>query len=94
MNEELQITRRHLPQRILKEVTYFVTFRVVKEEKLSIEEQTLVLKHLKDGNGKFYTLIAGVVMYDSVHLLFVPMKRYSLRNIFKGSKGYQPEKLS
>jgi len=85
-NEELKITRRHLPHWTLKGATYFVTFRTVRGE-LSVEEQKLVLEHIIEGNEKFYTLIAAVVMPDHAHLLLTPREEYSLSRIMKGIKG-------
>ncbi len=85
-NEELKITRRHLPHWTLKGATYFVTFRTVRGE-LSVEEQKLVLEHIIEGNEKFYTLIAAVVMPDHAHLLLTPKEEYSLSRIMKGIKG-------
>ena len=83
---QLQITRRKLPHWELKDSTYFVTFRTAQGE-LSVDEQKLVLEHIKEDNGKFYTLIAVIVMPDHVHLLLTPRGEYVLSRIMKGIKG-------
>jgi len=92
-DEEIKITRRHLPHWKLKGATYFITFRTVQGE-LSIEEQKLVLKHIVDGNEKFYTLIAVIVMPDHVHLLLTPNEGYDLSRITKGIKGASARQLN
>jgi putative transposase len=70
-----------------------VTFRVADEE-LSMEEQAEVLKHVKNGNNTFYTLIACIVMPDHVHVVFMSDKNYSLSTIMKGIKGVSAYRLS
>ena len=90
---ELQIKRRHLPHWTLKGATYFVTFRTAKGE-ISIEEQKLVLKHTIDGNEKFYTLIAAIVMPDHIHLLLTPIVGYNLSRIMKNIKGVSARQLN
>lgn len=92
-DEELKIARRHLPHWTLKGATYFVTFRAANGE-LSIDEQKLVLEHIIEGNEKFYTLIAAVVMPDHVHLLLTPNERYNLNRIMKGIKGVSARQLN
>jgi REP element-mobilizing transposase RayT len=90
---DLQITRRHLPHWTLKGATYFVTFRTAQGD-LSIEEQKLVLKHIIEGNGEFYTLIAAIVMPDHVHLLLTPKEEYNLSRIIRGIKGASARQLN
>jgi REP element-mobilizing transposase RayT len=91
--DELKITQRHLPHWELSGSTYFVTFRL-KDGVMNKEEQIIVLEHIKDGNGKFYTLIAVVVMPDHVHLLFIPKEGYTLSRIMKGIKGVSSHKIN
>jgi putative transposase len=93
INDGLQISRRKLPHWTLKESTYFVTFRTI-QGKLSIENQQLVLEHIINDNGKFYILIAAVVMPDHVHLLLIPMGKYQLSRIMKGIKGKTARQLN
>ena len=82
----LEKTRRRLPHWKLDGSTYFVTFRLAGGE-LSEAERILILDHVKSGNGKFYLLIAAVVMPDHVHLLIQPTDDYDLSRICKGIKG-------
>ncbi|MFI4861337.1 MAG: REP-associated tyrosine transposase [Phycisphaerales bacterium JB063] len=87
MNEpKLTRTRRHLPHWDLPGSTYFVTFRVDRG-RMSESEQRLVLDHIASGDGKFYRLVAAVVMPDHVHLIFQPRDEYSLSRVMKGIKG-------
>ncbi|MBI2485570.1 MAG: transposase, partial [Deltaproteobacteria bacterium] len=91
-NDEIKITRRHLPHWELKGATYFITFRTVQE--LSVEEQKLILNHIVNGNEKFYTLIAVIVMPDHVHLLLTPKEDYDLSRIMKGIKGVSARQIN
>jgi REP element-mobilizing transposase RayT len=86
MEEELKITRRHLPHWELKGAIYFITFRV-KRTRFSLTEIALVLNHIKKGHGSYYQLIAAVVLADHVHLVLKPLKNISLSSILKGMKG-------
>jgi REP element-mobilizing transposase RayT len=90
---ELKIRSRKLPHWTLKGVTYFVTFKTYKG-KLSIDEQELILEHVKEGDSRFYTLIALVVMPDHVHLLLTPIKSYTLSRIMRGIKGVSAHKIN
>ena len=92
-NEKLIIKKRHLPHWTMKDSTYFVTFRT-KQKELSIEEQKLVLKHIIDGNEKFYELISVVVMPDHVHILLKQIGRYGITQIMKGIKGVSARQLN
>ena len=83
---ELRITRRNLPHWTVEGAIYFVTFRL-KSGVLSSADQRIVFNHIKRGDGKFYILIAVVVMPDHVHLIFKPLKEYSLSRVMKGIKG-------
>ncbi|MFH1941915.1 MAG: transposase [bacterium] len=83
---ELQITKRNLPHWTLEGSVYFVTFRL-KTGMLSYEERKIVFCHITRGNGRFYALIAVMVMPDHVHLLFKPLPNYLLSRVMKGIKG-------
>jgi putative transposase len=83
---ELTITKRHLPHWWLTGSVYFVTFRVA-GELLNTSERTLVLKHIRQGDGNFYTLVGCVIMPDHVHVVFAADLGYSLSRIMKGMKG-------
>ncbi len=93
MNGQIEIKRRHLPHWELKGSTYFVTFKIYKIL-LSHDEIKFVLEHLKSGNGKFYKLIAAVVLPDHVHLVIMPHKEYSLSRILKGIKGVAARQIN
>jgi len=98
-NNEFKITRRHLPHWTLKGAIYFVTFRTAKGQTgmsvlLSVEEQKIILRHVIDGNGKFYKLIAVMVMPDHVHIIFEPIEKYNLSRILKGIKGVSARKIN
>ncbi len=93
MNDQIKITRRHLPHWELKGATYFITFRTSRTL-LSLNEIEYVLNHVKIGNGKFYTLIAAVVLEDHVHLVIKPMEGYNLSRILKGIKGVTARQIN
>lgn len=92
MGDELKKTRRNLPHWTIDGAIYFVTFRsyII----LSPVERMLVLDHLQKGNGQFYTLIAGVVMSDHVHILVSPETGYALDRVMKGIKGVSARKIN
>jgi len=83
---DLRITRRRLPHWQQEGSIYFVTFRTEKEP-LSHDELRLVVEHIKSGNGRFYCLLAAVVMPDHVHILIRPNEGIGLSRIMKGIKG-------
>lgn len=90
---ELNINRRHLPHWTMDDVAYFLTFRVKRGE-LSIEEQIMVLNLIKEGDNKFYSLLAVVIMPDHVHLILIPKSGYSLSQIMKGMKGKSAREIN
>ncbi|MBI4546576.1 MAG: transposase [Ignavibacteriae bacterium] len=92
-DETLHITRRHLPHWTLEGSTYFVTFRTQHGE-LSIDEQKAVLEHITSCNGKYYTLIAAIIMPDHVHILLTPTDGFKLSRIMKGIKGASARKIN
>jgi REP element-mobilizing transposase RayT len=94
MLENLNITRRHLPHITLKGATYFVTFRITNDNLLSIEEQKIVLEHIKKGSGKFYSLIACIVLPNHVHIVLTPKQEFSISEIMKGIKGVSARKIN
>jgi putative transposase len=85
-NSALKIRRRNLPHWEFAGSTYFVTFQL-KEGRLSAEEIVSVLEHIKRGDPGYYTLFAGTVMPDHVHVVFCPNEGVSLSRITKGIKG-------
>ncbi len=72
---------------------YFITFTCA-TTRLTIEEQKLVLEHIKEANNKFYLLYAVIVMPTHVHLLLKPNEEYSLSRIMKGIKGVSANKIN
>ena len=89
----LKIHTRHLPHWEVDGAIYFVTFKA-KNTILSIHEQKIVLQHIVEGDNKFYTLIAVIIMPDHVHVLFTPLQAYSLSRIMKGIKGASARKIN
>lgn len=90
---ELKIHSRHLPHWEAEGAVYFITFRTISGE-LTKDEQILTKNHIREGNTKFYNLIAVIVMPDHVHLLMYPLPSYSLRQIMKGMKGASARKIN
>ena len=90
---ELHITRRHLPHWSLNGAPYFITARVAKG-KLVKDEQILVLKHIKRGHKKFYTLVAVIVMPDHLHVIFMADLGFDRKSIMKGIKGASAHKVN
>jgi REP element-mobilizing transposase RayT len=72
---------------------YFVTFRTNRCI-LNERERIAVLKHIKSGRNKFYTLVACVVMPDHVHVIFLADRGYSLTQVMKGMKGVSSHKVN
>jgi REP element-mobilizing transposase RayT len=66
----------------------------VAKEELTAEEQIEVLNHVKNGNEKFYALIACIVMPDHVHVVFMADMNCSLSTIMKGIKGVSAYRLN
>ena len=81
-----KVTRRHLPHLQIEGSTYFITFRLRSGE-MDAGERFTVLSHIKSGHGKFYRLIASVVMPDHVHALLAPLNGFTLDRVLKGTKG-------
>jgi len=93
MNDELKITRRHLPHWTIDGSIYFVTF-YARSVELNENEQRIVLEHIKGGNGWFYDCYAAVVMPNHVHLLLHPKKGYNLSRVMHGIKGASARKIN
>ena len=72
---------------------YFVTF-CAKETVLTEDEQAIVLKHIKEGDGQYYDCYAAIVMPDHVHLLLQPMEGITLSRIMHGIKGVSAHKIN
>lgn len=93
MNDDLKITRRHLPHWTLGGSIYFLTF-CARNLVFSKDEQRIVLEHIEEGNRKFYDCYAAIVMPDHVHLLLRPKEGYSLSRIMHGIKGVSAHKIN
>jgi putative transposase len=90
---EIKIHSRHLPHWQAEGAIYFVTSRLLCGELQKIE-QILVKEHIVDGNKKFYTLLAVIVMPNHVHLLLSPLHALPLQKIMKGMKGVTARKIT
>jgi REP element-mobilizing transposase RayT len=86
-------TRRRLPHWRLDGATYFITFRLLDGE-FCAEEIAVVRDHVIAGDGKFYDLIAVMVMPDHVHAALTPKTGYDLARITKGIKGVSARLLN
>ena len=89
----LTVTRRNLPHWRRNGATYFITFRVLCRE-LTSAERDLLHQHMLAGNGRFYDLVASVIMPDHVHLLLQPTRGYDLAHIMKGIKGASARQIN
>jgi len=90
---ELRITRRHLPHWTLDGSIYFVTARLATRP-LSAPERREVLAHVRSGDGRFYRLVAAVIMPDHLHLLLKPSPGITLSRIMKGIKGVSARRIN
>ena len=93
MNDILKITKGKLPHWTQEDCVYFITFRS-KSTQFSVEERKIILQHIIRGNGKYYKLIATVVMPDHVHILLTPETKFNLSRIMKGIKGVSARKIN
>lgn len=95
MTEEgkLKITRRRLPHWQVSGNVYYVTSCIMNGE-LSHDERRQILDHVVDGQGKFYTLYALIVMPDHIHVLLQPNEGYDLSRVMKGIKGVTARRIN
>ncbi|MCH7700073.1 MAG: transposase [Planctomycetes bacterium] len=92
-------TRRNLPHIQTPGKTYFVTFRVKGDQKLSPNERQIVLQACRFWDGKKIHLHACVIMPDHVHLLFAPQEVkggqwVSLSEILHSIKRYSAREIN
>jgi putative transposase len=81
--------RRRMPHWRLEGATYFVTWRLHKEQpELSAAERTLVASAVRYFEDRRYELLAYVVMNDHIHVLVAPMDPHRLEGIIQGWKSY------
>ena len=93
MTEEIKITRLHLPHWTLDGSIYFVTFCTYVTV-FDAGEQSIVLEHIQEGDGKFYDCYAAVVMPDHVLVLLQPREKFTLSRIMHGIKGVSAHKIN
>jgi putative transposase len=85
-DSDFSILQRKLPHWRLDGATYFITFRLPRGE-FSLDEILLVKNHIVSGNGRFYELLAVMVMPDHVHAMLCPKDGMNLSRITKRMKG-------
>ena len=90
---EIGIYRRKLPHWRLEGSTYYISFKLA-QDVFSQRERQIVLKHIRSGHGRFYTLLACVVMPDHVHTILKPHKGVELSRIMKGIKGVSARQIN
>jgi putative transposase len=85
MDDNLKIHRRRLPHWQLAGATYFITFRIARGT-LTMTERLIALNHIRAGDGRFYDLLATVIMPDHGHVILTPKDGFDLSRIYKGIK--------
>ena len=78
--------KRFLPHYESEGAVYFVTFKL-KAGHLTKSEIAILLEHIKEGDPKYYRLIAAQVMSNHVHLLLTPNDNLTLSKAMKQIKG-------
>jgi len=73
--QSFQVTRRCLPHWQQPGSIYFITWRCKDGNALSPEECQITLSALRHWDGSKWTLLAGVVLPDHVHVLARPLPR-------------------
>jgi REP element-mobilizing transposase RayT len=86
--------RRHLPHLRYSGATYFVTWRLHRDQPpLRPTERTLVADALRYFDGERYDLYAYVVMPDHVHVLVRPLAPFALTPTLFSWKGFTANRL-
>lgn len=94
VSSALHVYRRKLPHWRLDGATYFVTWRLSKDQReLQPEERTIVVGTLMHFDRQRYDLLASVVMNDHVHVLVTPAKDHPLRSILHSWKSFTAHRL-
>lgn len=78
--------RRALPHWTMSGATYYITF-CLGEGQLNDAEISLIIRHIQQGDPRYYTLMAATIMPDHVHLLLTPQPGVNIPRIMKGMKG-------
>ena len=87
--ERFGVYRRKLPHWRLEGGTYFLTWRLHRNQtELKPEERSLVASSLRHFDGSRYKLLAYVVMNDHVHTLVEPLPGYDLSGITHSWKSF------
>src|ERR1700674_4018866 len=93
-NDPLSMYRRRLPHLRLEGATYFVTWRLRKEQiDLSGGERETVAGALRHFDAERYQLIGFVVMNDHVHVVVTPLGTHRLDAIVQSWKSYTANRL-
>lgn len=94
IDEQLRIYRRRLPHFRLPESTYFVTWRIRREQSdLEPRERTAVADSLRHFDAQRYTLFAWVVMNDHVHVVVAPKAEYQLEHLVHSWRSFTTRQL-
>src|SRR6185503_6360625 len=85
MDEEgLRVYRRKLPHWRIDGSTYFVTWRVDRDQSdLTASERTCVAKTIRHFDLVRYELLVWVVMNDHVHVVLTPFAKHPLESIVR-----------
>ena len=93
-NPELIIYHRRLPHWRLEGSTYFVTWRLHRNQiLLTPEEKDLIKSVLFHFNDKRYSIYAWVIMDDHVHVLFDLKENHTIQNVVHSWKSYSANEL-
>src|SRR5690348_1888057 len=87
-----QYYRRHLPHWRHDHATYFVTWRLAKNQPNS-SERDLVIAAIKNFHGSRYELAACVIMDDHVHALLAPIEPHEVKEILHSWKSYTARQM-
>ncbi len=86
--------RRKLPHWRQDQVTYFVTWRLAREQReLDSNERDLVTAAIRKFDGRRDELAAYVVMDDHVHVLLAPLAPHELHGILHSWKSFTARQM-
>jgi len=85
--------RHHLPHWNLEGAVYFITFKAYSEKFTRVETE-IILRVIREGHGKKYTLVAVQVMPDHVHLVLSPLDSQPLAKVMQWIKGVTARQLN
>ncbi len=86
--------RRNLPHWRVVDATYFVTWRLERDQPdLSCTERSVVADSLRHFDGQRYELFASVVMNDHVHAVVTPLGSWLLERLIHGWKSFTTHEL-